>query len=56
MEVKEFIEVYEKDGVKGIRGLMVLVDPSKELDPNSIIGIGIAKEDVKKGQVVAIKI
>ena len=54
MEVKEFIELYEEEGVKGIRGQFVLVDPSKKQDPNSIIGI--AKEDTKKGDLVEIKL
>ena len=52
MEITEFIELYEEEGVRGIRGQMVLVDPSAKPDSNSILGI--ATEDVKKGDLVKV--
>ena len=54
MEEEEFIEIYEKDGEKRIRGLIILVDPNETPELNSIMGI--AKEDIKKGQVAQIKL
>ena len=54
MKQKEFIEFYEKQGVKGIRGLLVLHDPSKKMEGDEMIGI--AQEDIRKGQMVRLKI
>ena len=50
MEAKEFIELYEEEGVKGIRGCMTLFIEGETPNPEGILGI--AKEDIKKGHTV----
>ena len=53
--MENYIEVYtDKDGQERIRGLMTVLYVNRKPNPDAIVGI--AKEDVKKGQLVELTI
>ena len=51
MEIEEFVEIYEKDGIKGIMGCFVLVDQNRRVDKNSMVGIAIDDSNDKKVKI-----
>ena len=52
---ENYMEVYtDENGTKRIRGQFTVKDPNAKLNPDTIVGI--AKEDVKKGQLVELTI
>lgn len=55
MKVKEFIEINElEDDIIQIKGQLCVKGTSEEINPNEIMGI--ATEDIQKGQVGVIKL
>jgi len=53
--MKEYIKIEELEGDQvRIHGQLIIEDPSRKSNPNDIIGI--ASEDIKKGQIVKIKL
>ena len=56
MKIKEFIEEYEKGGVKWIRGQFVLYESQETED--ELIGIAIedVKKDKKKDKIVKLRL
>ena len=54
MEIKEFIELTESLGEIRLKGQLVLKNTDEEIKSDEVVGI--ATEDIKKGQIGVIKI